>query len=185
MKALARTLAFFAICLDKNSEDCIFMEGILKAWDPVHLPTCGWHLDCPLKRLLSSEVSLRELLEPALKGQIASIPKTQAKDSVRKDVKKKKSTPEAKNSNLIVEVASFLEDVEASIVNIASPSIMKKDEPIAKWLRPSPLTQLQSVPSLNVSTFELLPKLKGMALTPLPTSSWSTSSKFIFNDPFV
>jgi hypothetical protein len=47
----------------------------MKSLDPVHLSTCGWYLDCPLKRLPSSEVTLRESLEPALKGQIASIPK--------------------------------------------------------------------------------------------------------------
>lgn len=52
----------------------------------------------------------------------------------------KKSTLEAKNSNVVVDVASFLKDVEVSTINIASPSIMKKDEPIAKWLRPLPLT---------------------------------------------
>jgi hypothetical protein len=97
----------------------------------------------------------------------------------------KKSTLEAKNSDVVVDVASFLKDVEASTVNIASPYIMKKDEPIAKWLRPLPLTQLHSVPSSNVSTFELLSKLKCISFTPPPTSSWSTSSKFIFNNSFV
>jgi hypothetical protein len=49
-KALSRTPTFFVAYLDKDSEDCIFTEAILKAWDPVHLPTCGWYLDCPLKR---------------------------------------------------------------------------------------------------------------------------------------
>jgi hypothetical protein len=74
-----------------------------------------------------------------------------------------------------------IEDVKASIVNIASPSIMEKKELIAKRLRPSPLTEPQSVPASNVSTFEFLPRLKGMALTPLPTLSWSFSSKFNLN----
>jgi hypothetical protein len=225
-KALFRTPAFFAAYLDKDSEDCMFTEAILKAWDPVHLPTCGWYLDCPLKRPPSSEVTLRESLEPALKGQIASIPKVQAKGSVKKggkrkkstpDVKKstpeakkstpeakkstpeakkstpeaKKSTPEAKkstpvatNSNVVIEVASILEDVETSTVNLASP-FMKEDELGAKRYRPTPLTQVVSVPSSNVSTFQLLPKLKGMALVPPPISSSSTSSEFILNDSFV
>jgi hypothetical protein len=92
-KALSRTLAFFVAYLDKDSEDYMFTEAILKAWDPVHLPTCGWYLDCPLKRPPSSEVTLRESLEPALKGQIASIPKVQVKDFVKKGGKRKKSTP--------------------------------------------------------------------------------------------
>jgi hypothetical protein len=204
-KALSRTLAFFAAYLDKDSEDCMFTEAILKAWDPVHLPTCGWYLDCPLKRPPSSEVTLRESLEPALKGQIASISKVQAKDFVKKggkrkkstlEVKKstpeaKKSTPEAKksipvatNSDVVIEVASILEDVETSAINLASP-FMKEDEPGAKWYHPTPLTQVVSVPSSNVSTFQLLPKLKGMALIPPPISSSSTSSEFILNDSFV
>jgi hypothetical protein len=130
-------------------------------------------------------------LELALKGQIASTPKVQAKDSVKKGGKRKKSTPEAKkstpmatNSDVVIEVASILEDVETSTVNLASP-FMKEDELGAKRYRPTPLTQVVSVPSSNVSTFQLLPKLKGMALVPPPISSSSTSSNFILNDSFV
>jgi hypothetical protein len=91
----------------------------------------------------------------------------------------------ATNSDVVIEVASILEDVETSTINLASPSIMKEDEPSAKRLRSTPLTQVVSVPSSNVSTFELLPKFKGMALVPPPISSSSTSSEFIFNDSFV
>jgi hypothetical protein len=148
-------------------------------------------LDCPLKRPPFSEVTLRESLEPTLKGQIASTPKVQAKDSVKKDGKRKKSTPKAKrstpmatNSDEVIEVASILEDVETSTVNLASP-IMKEDEPSTKRSRPTPLTQVVSVPSSNVSTFQLLSKFKGMALVPPPISSSSTSSEFILNDSFV
>jgi hypothetical protein len=192
LKALARTPTFFATFLDKDSEECKFTEAILKAWDPVYLPTCGWYLDCPLKRPQSSEVSFHESLELALKGKIASTSNPQAKESVKKCGKRKKSsleakisTTEAKTVDLVVDLGAFPKDLEASIVNTASPSIMKKDEPVAKRLKPSSLTQPQSVPSSNVSTFELLPKLKDMALIPPLTSIWSTSSKFILNDSFV
>jgi hypothetical protein len=207
-KALTRTPTFFATFLDKDSEDCMFTKAILKAWDPVHLPTCGWYLDCLLKRPPSFEVPLRESLEPALKGKIASTPNPQAKESIKKGGKRKKpspetkkstpeakkstpeakkstpeakkSTPETKSANLVVDLESLTEDLEASI----SP-IMKKDEPAAKRLKPSPLSQPQDVPLSNVSTFELFPKLKGMALTPPLSSNWSTSSELIFNDSFV
>jgi hypothetical protein len=154
-KALSRISAFFAAYLDKDSEDCMLTEAILKAWDPVHLPICGWYLDCPLKRPPSSEVTLHESLEPALKGQIASTPKVQAKDSIKKGGKWKKSTPEVKkstpeakkytpmatNSDVVIEVASILEDVETSAVNLASP-FMKEDEPGAKRYHPTPLTRV-------------------------------------------
>jgi hypothetical protein len=93
-----------------------------------------------------------------LKGKIASIPKPQLKEFLKKGGKRKKSTPEAKKLD-VVDVEALPEDVEASIVNFASLFIMKKDEPIAKWLRPSPLTQPQGVPSSSVSTFELLSSL--------------------------
>jgi hypothetical protein len=177
-KALARTPAFFATYLDKDSEDCMFMEGILKAWNPIHLPTCGWYLDCLLKRPSFSEVSLHESLEFASKGQVSSTYKSQAKDYVKKGGKRKKSIPEAKSSNVVVDVEALPKDVEASTVNIVSPSIIKKDEPF-------PLTQLHSVPSSNVSIFEFLSKLKDTAISPLPTSSWSTSLEFIINNSFV
>jgi hypothetical protein len=148
-------------------------------------------LDCPLKKPPSSEVILRESLEPALKGKIASIPNPQEKESVKKGRKRKKpspetkkSTPETKSANLVVDLESLTEDLEASIVNTISP-IMKKDEPTAKRLKPFPLSQPQDVLPSNVSTFELLPKLKGMALIPPLSSNWSTSSELILNDSFV
>jgi hypothetical protein len=60
----------------------------------------------------------------------------------------KKSTPEAKkytpmatNSDVVIEVASILEDVETSAVNLASP-FMKEDEPGAKRYHPTPLTRV-------------------------------------------
>jgi hypothetical protein len=80
-------------------------------------------------------------LERALKGQIASTPKVQAKDSIKKGGKRKKSTPEVKkstpeakkstpeakkstlvatNSNVVIEVASILEDVETSTIIFSS-----------------------------------------------------------------
>jgi hypothetical protein len=71
-KALARTPTFFAAYLDKDSEDCMFTNDILKTWDLVHLPSCGWYLDCPLKRPPSYKVSLRKSLEHVLKSKIAS-----------------------------------------------------------------------------------------------------------------
>ena len=43
-----------------------------------------------------------------------------------------KSTPEAKKLDVVVDVEALPEDVKASIVNIASPSIINKNEPIAK-----------------------------------------------------
>jgi hypothetical protein len=121
-------------------------------------------------------------------SQLIYAPKAQANDSVKKGGKRKKSTPEAKTSipvDMVVDLVALVEDLEASTINIASPSIMKKDEPVAKGLRPSLVTQPESVPSSNVSTFELLPKLKGMALTPPSISRSSTSSEFILNDSFV
>jgi hypothetical protein len=103
---------------------------------------------------------------------------------LKSTVETKKSIPKAKKSD-VVDVEALPEDVEASTVNIASPSIMKKDEPIAKWLRPSQLTQSQGLPSSNISTFELLHEQKGMALTPPPTSSCFTSFEIILNNSFV
>ena len=42
-KALSRIPAFFAAYLDKDTEDCMFTEAILKAWDSVYLPTSRWY----------------------------------------------------------------------------------------------------------------------------------------------
>ena len=153
-KTLARTPAFFATLLDKDSEDCMFTKAILKAWDPVHLSTCGWYLDYPLKKPPSSEVSFHESLEPTSKGKIASIPNLQAKDFVKKGGKRKKSSPVAKKSttkakttDVVVDLEAFPKDLEGSTVNTTNPSIMKKDEPSAKRLMPILLTQVISVPS--------------------------------------
>jgi hypothetical protein len=56
---------------------------------------------------------------------------------------------------VVVDVEALPEDVKASIVNIASPSIINKNEPIAKQLRPFPLIEPQSKLASNVYTFEL------------------------------
>jgi hypothetical protein len=112
-KALVRTLAFFAMYLDKDSKNYMFTKNILKAWNPIYLPSCGWYLDCFLKRPPSSKISLRESLEPALKGKIASTPKPQAKESVKKGGKKKKSTLEAKKSTPKAKKSDVVVDVEA------------------------------------------------------------------------
>ena len=72
----------------------MFTESIIKNWDPVHFPTCGWYLDCPLKRPPSFEISLRESLEPALIGQVTIVSKPPPTEKEKKGRKKKQVTPD-------------------------------------------------------------------------------------------
>ena len=48
-KVISKSPIFLAIYLDIDSEECMFIEEIIKSWDPMHFRICGWYLDCPLK----------------------------------------------------------------------------------------------------------------------------------------
>jgi hypothetical protein len=70
-KAVSRTPSFFANYLDKDSEDCMFIEIMLKLWNAIHFSTCRWYLDCPIQKPPSFEITLRKSLEPALVGKVS------------------------------------------------------------------------------------------------------------------
>ena len=67
-KAISKFPIFFANYLDIEGEECMFTEGIIKSWDPVHLEKYGWCLDCPLKTPSTIDIALRDSIKHALKG---------------------------------------------------------------------------------------------------------------------
>jgi hypothetical protein len=66
--AISKSSAFFTDYKDTESKSSIYTEGILKSWSPIHLGTCAWYLDCPLKKPPSNEIALCDSLEPSLKS---------------------------------------------------------------------------------------------------------------------
>ena len=67
-KAISKSPIFFANYLDIESEECMFIEGIIKFWNPMHFKKCGWYLDCPFKAPLTFDIILRDSIQPAFKG---------------------------------------------------------------------------------------------------------------------
>jgi len=79
-KAISKFPIFFANYLSIESEECMFIEGIIKSWDPMHFEKCGWYLDCPLKAPPTFDIALRDSIQPALKGAIKVTPTVMVED---------------------------------------------------------------------------------------------------------
>ena len=183
-KAISKSPTFFANYLDKESEECMFTEEIMKSWDPIHWERCGWYLDCPLKRPPTFDIALRDSIEPALKGTAIVVSKTIDKDAAKKT---KKIKPKPKK--LVVQLDEVDEDVlvQDSFKNlvITGPSSLN----VEATLPASKRQKTSSTPLVLVPTsspiFELPPKLKGMMSTLAPLSTNHTSLDLILNDSFV
>ena len=65
-KDTSKVPAFFANYLDITNIECMYINAILKAWDPVHHKRCGWYIDCPPKKTLAFDVAMRDKLQPNL-----------------------------------------------------------------------------------------------------------------------
>jgi hypothetical protein len=80
-QAISKLPTFFTDYKDTESESCIYTHGILKSWSSIHLESCAWYLDYPLKKPQSSEIALRDSLEPLLKNSEPTLPVGAAKDT--------------------------------------------------------------------------------------------------------
>ena len=63
-KAISRSPPFFVNFLERDSEDFMLTEGIMKSWDSVHWERCGWYLDCPASKAPSFDIVLRDSIQP-------------------------------------------------------------------------------------------------------------------------
>ena len=183
-KAISKSPTFFANYLDKESEECMFTEGIMKSWDPIHWEKCGWYLDCPLKRPPTFDIVLRDSIEPALRGTVVDASKTVDKDATKKPKKTK-----AKTKKLVVQLDDSDEDVpiQDSFNNLVVTGPSSSNFEVL--LPPSKRQKTISTPMVLVPNsspiFELPPKLKGMMDTLVPLSTNHTSLDLILNDSFV
>ena len=75
---LNRTPIYFKNYLSTSHDHCMFTNGIVDKWKPVHFNYCGWYLDCPKTRCPESEIDIRDKLEPALKNTKQIKPKPAA-----------------------------------------------------------------------------------------------------------
>ena len=87
-KVIFKSPTFFANYLDIESEECMFTEGIIKSWDPIHFEKYGWYLDCPLKTPPTFDFILRDSIQPVLKGATKVAPTIMVED-ISKMPKKK------------------------------------------------------------------------------------------------
>jgi hypothetical protein len=142
--AVSRTPSFFANYLDKDSEDCIFTEAMLKLWDPIHFSTCGWYLDCPIQKPSSFKITLRESLEPTLVGKVSKAlvmsPKVPAKRARKR-----------KTQHHVVDVLHGENEDDTDIielsqqVNVVGPSSPRSKRP--KFTHQVPIPPASSSPA--------------------------------------
>jgi hypothetical protein len=171
-KACARTPAYFASYLDIDNEDCMFTESIIKNWDPVHFPTCGWYLDCPLKRPPSFEISLRESLEPALIGQVTIVSKPPPTEKEKKGRKKKQVSPDEEevSTEKATTTSKRGSKRNADAVETAAPvAAAKTTSTVDKSAPPPAQSRPPSVETPAVSALE--PAAKRMKLSTVDSST--------------
>jgi hypothetical protein len=174
--AITKSPAFFPDYKDMESENSMYTQGILKSWSKVHLETCVWYLDCPLKKPPSSEIALRDSLEPSLKNYDATRLILVAKDTVKKQKEPKPKEPKRK---AIIAVMDQIPPVH-QIAVITSPK-----QPPSKRLREDPPATLPIVKPAPIVGFVTPPKKRSMlAITGLSSRS-SSSMEMIINDSFV
>ena len=174
-KAISKSPTFFANYLDIESEECMFTEGIIKSWNPMHFEKCGWYLDCPLKTPPTFDVALRDSIQPALKGATKVTPAIMIED-VAKMPKKRKSKP--KRPMLLIHDSDDDAPIQSSLNNLVvtepSSSNLEAIFPTSKRQKTTPSP-----------SFDMPPKFKGMMdiVPTLPVNH--TSSDLILNDSFV
>jgi hypothetical protein len=94
--AISKSPAFFTDYKDIESESSMYTQGILKSWSTVHLEACAWYLDFPLKKPPSSEIALRNSLEPSLKNSEPTRLVSTAKETIKKPKEPKPKEPKYK-----------------------------------------------------------------------------------------
>jgi hypothetical protein len=182
--AITKSPAFFSDYKDTESENNMYTQGILKSWSKVHLETCAWYLDCPLKKPPSSEIALRDSLEPSLKNCEAIRSVLVAKDTVKKQKEPKPKEP--KRKAIIVDDS----DEDIAILDQIAPMhqiavITSPKQPPSKRLREDPPATLPIIKPTPIVGFVTPPKRRSMlAITGLSSRS-SSSMEMIINDSFV
>jgi hypothetical protein len=182
--AVTKSPAFFSDYKDTESENNMYTQGILKSWSKVHLETCAWYLNCPLKKPPSGEITLRDSLEPSLKNCEATHPILVAKDTAKKQKEPKPKEPKRKaiivdDSDEDIDVMDQIPPVH-QIAVITSPK-----QPPNKRLREDPPATLSIVKPAPIVGFVTPPKRRSMlAITGLSSRS-SSSMEMIINDSFV
>jgi transcription initiation factor IIF auxiliary subunit len=189
VKAISKAPAFFTNYQDKGSDDCMYTEAIMKAWNPVHWPSCGWYMDCPLKNPPTSEIVLRETLQPALKGKVHAPIKIPREDLTKKARKRKPAkAPESINieeDDIMVEdqIPTHVHEKEMPF-DVPSSSNIEEEMPATKRQKLATQSRLQKVMPSNTGVFDSPPKRRSMRnILPQPTKA--SCSELILNDSFL
>ena len=122
------------------------------------METCGWYLDCPLKKPPSNEIALRDFLEPSLKSIEPARLGGAAKDILKKPKYPKPKEPKWKA--IIVDASdediSIMEAPALYSANVISSPV----QPLAKRLREDPIATTPIVKLAAMVGFITPPKRK-------------------------
>jgi hypothetical protein len=187
-QAISKSPAFFTDYKDMESESCMNTQGILKSWSSVHLENCAWYLDCPLKKPPSSEIALRDSLEPSLKNSEPTLPVDAAKDTLKKQKEpksKEKKPKEPKRKAIIVDDSDEDTAVMEAPNHQSTDVTSSPNQPLAKRLKEDLTTTSSFVIPALVVGFVTPPKRKSMLATSMFPSRSTSSMVMIINDSFV
>jgi hypothetical protein len=181
--AISKSPTFFTDYKDTESKSSMYTQGILKSWSPVHLETCTWYLDCPLKKPLSNEIALRDFLEPSLKSIEPARPGGATKDTSKNPKDPKPKEPKRK--------AIIVDDNDEDTTVMEAPALYSADvisspvQPLAKRLRKDPTATTPTVKLATMVGFVTPPKRRSMSATTRLPSRSTSSMEMIINNSFV
>jgi hypothetical protein len=191
-KAISKVPAFFPNYLDIESPDSMFTPTIIKAWDSIHFQTCGWYLDCPIKKAPAFDIALRDSIQPLFPSPSASVPESASPtpplggSSKSKIVNKESRLQGSKRKAPELLDEPMDEDIPATGNDIGDHHADLPDPINSHPLRaPAPKRlHLGVKPSqANPITF-IPPAVKAMSSHPACTSSSVSSRVLILNDSF-
>jgi hypothetical protein len=191
--AISKSPAFFTDYKDTESENSMYTQGILKSWSLVHLETCAWYLDCPLKKPPSNEIALHDSLEPSLKSIEPAWPGGVAKDTSKKpkDPKPKDPKPKDPKPKEPKRKAIIVDDSDEDTTVMEAPALYSADvtsspvQPLAKRLREDPTATTPTVKLTTMVGFVTPPKRRSMSATTWLLSRSTSSMEMIIDDSFI
>lgn len=197
-KAISRSPPFFVNFLERDSEDFMLTEGIMKSWDSVHWERCGWYLDCPASKAPSFDIVLRDSIQPPslrtgtpsdtvdtpLEVLASQRPASKSKRQPRQ--KKAPVSDQVQRATSPVGTPPLFSAPDAALASSASR--LPASPPSPSVLLAEPITKRQKVDvpeSSTATTFLSPPKRHPMKVKVVALSTAYTSQQLLVNDSFV
>lgn len=184
--------------LERESDDFMLTDGLMKAWSSVHWNRCGWYLDCPLNKPPSFNIALRDSLEPTLVGigtpwekaqsPPADGPVEKATTKTKRVTKRKAPLANTTKASTTRDCDPPMEEPVVSVLPAPGAAEVTAEDPVPQTSvrEPPPKRQGTDLPPQSQPALYLSPPQRWPVSTqPAPAIGGHTSLDLILNDSFV